>query len=292
MNNGSLLRTSLPVLVLVAVQVQALSTTYVAAQATYHSNYDSHNSAGGIGRTVTASAYATGDPGCYGEALAIASLPGAVKAYSGGLGAYFGPINASASGSQTIDWVAGSTTLPAGTPVSVSLAISFTGTLEATWGESASASAFLSLGQTPLYAAAASGGYDPVTASGSWAGDFTEIPAVENPDYSWRSWYRHVFLLNTVDTVHFNAVVGDVFTLTLSLNTDITSGGYESGAWADFSHSGSYTVLGVNDPTTGAPLDVQLQIVPEASAGTLLGLGLLVFSLFRGSRSSFRRSPE
>jgi hypothetical protein len=266
-------------------RIHASPVAEASAQATFHDTVNSDANASHVpGVAAEASAYSAMDSWDYAEAFARSEIPGVVKAYAGGQGAYLGPMGASARASQTIEWLTASSTLPAGTPVLISLSVSFSGTLEATYYESASASASLLLGAESLYEAGGTGGYQAATGTGQWVGDFTQIAGGYVEDPSPRLAKRNVFLLDTVDTVTFGTTVGEVISLTLSLSADVTPGGFESGAWADFFDSGSYAFVGAQDLVSGAPLDVQFELVPEPSMFSLALLSATVLFVLRGRR--------
>ena len=268
-------------------RIHAWPVAEASAQATYHDTVNSDADASHVpGVAAEASAYSAMDGWDYAEAFASSEIPGVVKAYAGGQGAYFGPIIGSARASQTIEWSTASSTLSPGTPILISLAVSFSGTLEATYYESASASASLLLGAESLYEAGGTGGYEAATGTGQWVGDFTQIAGGYVEDPSPRLAKRNVFLLDTVDTVTFSTTVGQIISLTMSLSADVTPGGGESGAWADFSDSGSYAFVGAQAPVNGAPLDVRFELVPEPSTFGLTLLSATALLVWRGRRLS------
>ena len=173
------------------------------------------------------------------------------------------PVVASASAAHTADWIVTSDTLALGTPVSILLDIIFTGELRGQQGGApeTSASALLTIDGITLYDAA---GYRlrgyAVEASGEWVGDFDSSG-----------------FLDATDTLSFDAVVGQTIELMLLLETESSiPKAWEAGATVDFSDSGSYSFVGAENPGTGAPLDVQFEMVPEPATLLLLGLGAVM----------------
>jgi len=195
-------------------------------------------------------------PSDYAISNAWTTIGGSVKAFCAVQAANL----ASASASNSADWLITSDTLAPGTPVSVLLDVTFTGELRGQQGGApeTSASASLSIDDITLYEGA---GYryrgNAVQASGEWVGDFDSSG-----------------FLDATDTLSFNAVVGQAVELMLLLQTEASlPQAWEAGATVDFSDSGSYTFAGAEDPGTGAPLDVQFEMVPEPATLLLLGLG-------------------
>ena len=251
-------------MVLAILPAEAALVAEVSVEADYDGIFDSDTDIS-YNPATPAEAHALADHGggSYSQSDAQAFIGGEIMAYSTAFGAHSGALSANAMASQTTDWLVKSGTLSIGTEVSVAIEVIFHGQLGAALSnEWASANASLKLGENQLYEASGTGGYNNVVTSGMWVGDFTDTG------------YWHV--LDTVDTVYFNAMVGETISLTLSLSTEASGLGYESGATADFSNSGSYAFAGAEDPDTGAALDVQFEMIPEPATLLLLGLGGIV----------------
>ena len=266
MQKQALFFSTLLIMVLVVSPTKAALVAEVSTYAEYDTYTDSQSDIS-YNPAITAEAHAhtwlPGETSDYGKSDAWATIGGSVKAYSRAQGAYGGVITTSADTTHTTEWQITSDTLGFGTPVSVLLDISFDGNLHSKSTTTASASASFDLGDTTIYeGSGTSGYYSALDSTGAWSGDFTSSSGK--------------YYLDTTDRITFEAQVGQIFNLKLSLHTEAyVSKAMESGATVDFSNSGSYTFAGAEDPVTGNPLDVQFEIVPEPATLLLLGLGSL-----------------
>lgn len=202
------------------------------------------------------------------------TIGGVVKSVSDAYGNGNYDLYASASTSNTSEWLISSDTLPIGTSIYVLIDLSFSGKLgsDTYWSPSASAGTSFSVNESILYEAGAT--YSSGTTldvSGAWISDFAK-----------NGWF---YTLDTTDRIGFQALVGQTVTPTLSLETGVSvPRSSESGATADFFNSGSYTFVGAEDPLNpGTMLDVNFEMVPEPTTILLLGLGGL--ALRRKSRA-------
>jgi hypothetical protein len=208
----------------------------------------------------------------YGKSWAYSEIGGQVKAYSYALGPFGGDSNmhtvtGSANANQTSEYLIKSDTLPTGTVVSLLIDLSFSGYLfsdaDATSITSFASASFSYNGST-LYEAAGSSSLDNLTDTGEWFGDFQQVITV--------GYYK----IDTVDRISFDASVGDIIKLDLSLSTgiDVEAMGFQLSSV--FDDGGSYAFVGAEDPSTGSPLDVTFEMVPEPATFLLLSLGGLI----------------
>ncbi len=183
-------------------------------------------------------------------------------------------------------FVVASDTLPAGTPVNVTLSISYTGTLQALESVPdkyayASAEGSMKLfDNTSALLASRSGEaeveceligdqWEFITeAIGAWEGLLTEKTDLNN---------HPIYELAYTEDIVFNAIIGETYWLWFDLGTRANSSAGSNLGWensqtfaeADFSNTGSYLL--------SSPADVRFVIVPEPlTIGMLMLAGLAV----------------
>jgi len=212
-----------------------------------------------------------------GSATAYSDGRMGVSGFSGGFSASGGRVSAFSSSVSSADWLVGSDTLVAGTPVRIGLELMIEGTLysEAAGSVSSAEISLLCDGQE-RYGGTVSFAYSAgLDVEGAWSYGFYSTGSTSYMAYEYGA-------------VEIDAAVGQIINLALLLQTGIDcAAGAGGGARTDFSNSASYTFTYFFEPDADRSVDAYPVLIPEPVCGLLLAAGAL---LLRKRPSSDRPS--
>ncbi len=200
-----------------------------------------------------------------GSATAYSDGRMGVSGFSEGFSVSGGGVSAFSSSVSSADWMVGSYTLAAGTPVRIGLELLIEGTLysEAAGSVSSAEISLLYDGQE-RYGGTVSFAYSAgLDVKGAWSYGFYSTGSTSYMAYEYGA-------------VEIDAAVGQIINLALLLQTGIDcAAGAGGGARTDFSNSASYTFTYFFEPDADRSVDAYPVLIPEPACGLLLAAGAL-----------------